>query len=121
MDPNANLREQAELLAILAKGAQRVFVETGEDARAIRRRLADLRALLAEWLQRGGFAPDWTRYPAASRYYGDRVGALSCGHFARVTDLLRAGSLDCPTCARLQAIEDAADDARLAHARATDN
>ncbi len=49
MDPNANLRGQARLIA------------AGEGRSA---RYKELRIALLEWLSRGGFAPDWGAVPA---------------------------------------------------------
>jgi len=46
MDPNANLAEQAECT---------------DSAR-----LRELRQALLEWLQRGGFEPDWDANPEAT-------------------------------------------------------
>lgn len=93
MDPNANLKEQAELLAALATGrssslaafARELHVspstwdtcgagslrsDFNAERRSDRSRLAELRSALTDWLHGGGFAPDWSRYPAAARYYG---------------------------------------------------
>lgn len=76
MDPNANLKEQAGLLAWLvicasAPIAQSRTHEFRDDRRSARRRLAELRAALTDWLHRGGCAPDWATYPTAARYYGN--------------------------------------------------
>lgn len=71
MDPNANLREQAELLAHLRTGA--AMAESRDARRSNRSRLAELRSALTDWLHGGGFAPDWSRYPAAARYFGISV------------------------------------------------
>jgi hypothetical protein len=96
MDPNANLKEQAELLAALRTGRSSsvaVFAcdlqvspatwdtcgrgslraDFNAERRSDRARLAELRAALMDWLQGGGFAPDWGRYPAAAQYYGIHV------------------------------------------------
>lgn len=51
MDPNANLKEQA---GIISYGS---IKDT---------RLRELREALAEWLERGGFKPEWLAYPRAS-------------------------------------------------------
>lgn len=68
MDPNANLREQADLLADPHHGSLHNYD---------RYRLHDLRIALRDWLQGGGFAPDWDRYPAAAanfkRWQGSRA------------------------------------------------
>lgn len=85
MDPNANLKEQAECLADLA----RVPVVVGDrlsadDRRFLRSRLSELRAALTDWLARGGFEPDWSAYPAAARYYGRPLPTLDrLAHYAR--------------------------------------
>lgn len=55
MDPNANLAEQETLL-------------TATDRTDILRR-AELRRALQGWLAGDGFAPDWTKYPAATKAY----------------------------------------------------
>lgn len=53
MDPNANLQEQERILT------------TGGD----RARLRELRVALGEWLEGGGFAPDWSQAPRAARAF----------------------------------------------------
>lgn len=58
MDPNANLKEQAELIA-----------DGLPDAMSDRRRLSELRRALFDWITGGGFEPDWRAYPAASKAY----------------------------------------------------
>lgn len=64
MDPNANLAEQDDLIRL------NYFREPDADTRAARaERLEELRAALREWIARGGFAPDWTRYPVAAKHY----------------------------------------------------
>jgi len=55
MDPNANLREQESLQAI-------------SSADDIQRR-AELRRALTEWLERGGFKPNWRECPEATRTF----------------------------------------------------
>lgn len=55
MDPNANLAEQSTLL--------------GASSRYDLNRRRELREALDEWLARGGFAPDWTAYPTASKLF----------------------------------------------------
>lgn len=55
MDPNANLKEQGELI--------------GKKKYADKARLQELREALAEWLNRGGFAPDWSAYPRTAKWY----------------------------------------------------
>jgi hypothetical protein len=110
MDPNANLKEQAEYLAWLAgwphDREHRVGHIDLRDRRETRARLSQLRADLTDWLNAGGFAPDWTRYPAAARYY--RHGDHGCGHPRYVGQTF----MDCPTCIRLQAQQDRDDDER---------
>ena len=61
MDPNANLREQEEILINRAR--------TGM-TRAYSSRLRLLREALAGWIRSGGFEPDWTLAPHARQYYG---------------------------------------------------
>lgn len=61
MDPNANLQEQEQLIAVAyERKLRRVELD----------RLADLREALGEWLEGGGFAPDWTLAPRARKYWG---------------------------------------------------
>lgn len=55
MDPNANLREQNELLHTESYG--------GKDRRA------ELRRALLSWLSSGGFEPNWSKYPEATKAY----------------------------------------------------
>ena len=57
MDPNANLHEQEELLLY---GSPQLT----------KARLRALRRTLTHWLQRGGFAPDWSKCPNAAKYFG---------------------------------------------------
>lgn len=63
MDPNANLLEQ-----------ERIITSKPAYARGHHEwsRLRELRTALIEWLHRGGFEPDWTQAPNASRYLGFR-------------------------------------------------
>jgi len=65
MDPNANLKEQHELLAKRADGPLHNYD---------RYRLHELRTALREWIAGGGFVPDWTRYPEAADNYGTWSG-----------------------------------------------
>jgi hypothetical protein len=58
MDPNANLAEQETLVNSLTRD--------GHD----NDRLLDLRLALAHWIDNGGFAPNWDKYPIARRAYG---------------------------------------------------
>lgn len=55
MDPNANLHEQDRILS-QPTGAY-------HDTESWHR-LDELRHALYDWLKRGGFAPEWDRYPA---------------------------------------------------------
>jgi hypothetical protein len=73
MDPNANLAEQAEILDALR-------ALRGQGTTTIRRQLAHLRADLTDWLNAGGFAPDWTRYPVAARYFANRMPVATARH-----------------------------------------
>lgn len=54
MDPNDNLREQAELIVT---------------PRRDKRRLRELREGLLHWTQRGGFEPNWDDYPEATKAF----------------------------------------------------
>lgn len=56
MDPNANLREQEQLLRLID-----------------RLELLDLRQALYDWIRDGGFEPDWSVAPTACKYYGQYV------------------------------------------------
>lgn len=70
MDPNANLREQEDILARStrrdANGTNHGTVPTRDDYR----RLGELRQALYDWIRAGGFEPDWTLGPVARHYYG---------------------------------------------------
>lgn len=55
MDPNANLAEQSTLLTA--------------EARSDKRRRSELREALLNWLNAGGFAPDWSKHPEATKAY----------------------------------------------------
>lgn len=61
MDPNANLREQAELLL--------PTWQVSDLSTYDRRRLSELRRALQAWLSSGGFAPDSKAYPDAWKLY----------------------------------------------------
>ncbi len=63
MDPNANLAEQERIINN-AKANGVVSVVSRNP------RLRELRLALAEWMNRGGFEPDWTAAPNAAQYYG---------------------------------------------------
>jgi hypothetical protein len=64
-DPNANLAEQEELMLFLDDGA----ASNGFELDAAAERLTELQDAMNDWLANGGFAPDWTKAPNASRYY----------------------------------------------------
>ena len=52
MDPNANLKEQREIIAaMLAEDSEEI--DTGDAVR-----LAELAQALDEWISKGGFLPD---------------------------------------------------------------
>lgn len=55
MDPDANLREQAELV--------------GAHDPVSRDRRRELRIALAQWLNKGGHSPTWTNYPEAAKLF----------------------------------------------------
>jgi len=66
MDPNATLREIDSFLQDR---------RTGEE-------VDDWCGYLYEWLQKGGFAPDWEKYPTGTSYYNCYVSQLEramCG------------------------------------------
>jgi hypothetical protein len=71
MDPNANLQEQETLIT---ERVARGRYLAGDAAR-----LRELREALNTWLVRGGFEPDWTKAPNASRYYGQSHKATGYG------------------------------------------
>jgi hypothetical protein len=54
MDPDANLKEQDQL------------VQLEQPDTHDRARLTELRRALREWIARGGFAPNWPAYPAGA-------------------------------------------------------
>jgi hypothetical protein len=60
MDPNANLQEQERILAERKR--------TGM-TRADSGRLLELRQALVQWFHAGGFRPDWSAAPLASKYW----------------------------------------------------
>jgi hypothetical protein len=59
MDPDANLREQEEILRfpVLQRTSAQVM------------RLIELRRALLGWLKAGGAEPQWWRCPLASRHF----------------------------------------------------
>ena len=61
MDPNANLAAQERILTEYANTCGPVPDAT--------RRLRELREALVDWLDRGGFQPDWRAYPQAAKYW----------------------------------------------------
>ena len=69
MDPNANLQEQER--TIIARDAVKFVDPFGSEHLAYRAALRQLRAELNEWLAKGGFEPEWDKYPLASRYFGE--------------------------------------------------
>jgi hypothetical protein len=64
MDPNANLQEQARLLDL--NGLDRLDRDL---SLADKRRLRELREALQEWRNRGGFDPQWYKFPHATRAF----------------------------------------------------
>lgn len=60
MDPNANLQEQERLIEQHVQAFGRVRPSSD---------LRELQSALREWLDRGGFAPDWSQAPRAAKYY----------------------------------------------------
>lgn len=62
MDPNANLREQEEILNTPAKDRDRA-------------RLKELREALWGWLDGHGFEPTWHKWPKAARYFRSYGGS----------------------------------------------
>lgn len=73
MDPNANLREQEEILTEIDNLPTNRH-RKGE--RRLRPRLIELRQALIRWLSDGGFEPDWTKAPKASIYFAPYRGRL---------------------------------------------
>lgn len=71
MDPNANLREQEQLLAARHRPSGDLSqVPDARQAQADHARLWDLRQALYDWIRDGGFEPDWAACPRAAAYYG---------------------------------------------------
>lgn len=69
MDPDANLREQEELLKEMAE----YEADNTTHHPAYRNAGVDLvivRLDLKDWLAKGGFEPDWSLAPNARKYYG---------------------------------------------------
>jgi len=64
MDPNETLARIGKYLNPATRG--RFY--TGDD-------LDDDCAALFNWIERGGFEPDWSKYPLAASYYQCRVVA----------------------------------------------
>ncbi len=69
MDPNANLKEQAYLLE----------QPPTADRRA---RLKELRLALRDWLDGGGFEPDWSAYRRAAATYDAWLMSKAATHGA---------------------------------------
>ena len=69
MDPNANLQEQGTCLDMLVIFAGESVNEWRRRTYATSRRLTDLRHALREWIDNGGFEPDWSLQPRAAKYY----------------------------------------------------
>lgn len=65
MDPNANLQEQERILLFRDEG----WIQTVELRRHRRERLHELRIALHEWLDNGGFQPDWSQAPRARKHF----------------------------------------------------
>lgn len=61
MDPNQNLTEQNDILELRKL--------PGYAKNAAGGRMLELRRALAEWMMKGGFAPDWSCHPEAARLY----------------------------------------------------
>jgi hypothetical protein len=59
MDPNATL---TEIAIALMEGDTNKAEQLAED--------------LTEWLRKGGFEPDWSRHPAARKWFFQRKGAV---------------------------------------------
>lgn len=58
MDPNANLKEQEDILT-----------QVGPQDSYSTARLRELRSALRGWLSKGGFDPDWAAAPNATVYW----------------------------------------------------
>jgi hypothetical protein len=69
MDPTANLIEQEQI--IMARDEARRTVDSNETPYQSHRaaRLRELREALIDWLNGGGFAPDWSKAPKARKYF----------------------------------------------------
>ncbi|MCA1841069.1 MAG: hypothetical protein LC723_12225 [Actinobacteria bacterium] len=68
MDPNANLKEQEELLQEMSE----YEADGAENHPAYKNAADDLgryRAQLRRWLSNGGVEPDWSTCPNAAKHY----------------------------------------------------
>lgn len=72
MDPNANLIEQEQIIDALVDFVVPLDLQ---EERALKARLRVLRGSLRQWIQYGGFEPDWTKTPRASKYFGRPIVA----------------------------------------------
>ena len=72
MDPNANLKEQSEILSEIKTYA------APEHRAILRARLKELRIALCQWLRNGGFAPEWKAFPKASAAMGVKLTTIYC-------------------------------------------
>ena len=72
MDPNTNLAEQESIYKQLALLPPPYLMQPHHrvERRIANARLRELREALRHWLSRGGFEPDWSKTPKASRYHG---------------------------------------------------
>ncbi len=66
MDPNANLKDQHDLMTEIAEYRDTPYHPAVANAR---KDLHDTRVALHEWLRRGGYAPQWDLYPTATLAY----------------------------------------------------
>lgn len=66
MDPNANLKEQAEIINVS-------FPDRTRDQSL---RLIELRKALRSWIERGGYPPEWHAHPRAAQYYFRWISAV---------------------------------------------
>ena len=63
MDPNANIEEQNRILARVQTA--RTMRQIGQDGS----RRTGLRKALRNWLENGGFEPDWSKCAVDRKYY----------------------------------------------------
>lgn len=95
MDPNTNLQEQEQLLQEISEYAENPQHPACINARAD---LRELRRALHDWLNAGGFQPDWSKAPNAARYYGSLAEVDVCVSCGLQGPWKGAPEAQCPRC-----------------------